>query len=116
MRLSACPFSLRYSPNKLIMNATRGRSLVQKRQLLTCAVAANLRWRLSDKVSQRPRQMRLIVIAGLYHGVENRGPLLKEGDGISGTFNLAHGALGQPGRAQEAPLYCPCRQRPDMAL
>jgi hypothetical protein len=47
--------------------------------------------------------VRLIGIAELVDGVEDRHASLQEGFGLAGAFDAADVALGRPGRPKEAP-------------
>src|ERR1700752_685315 len=48
--------------------------------------------------------MRLIVIAGLVCGVEDRNTLLQESGGKSRAFDLTNGVMGHASRVQKMPL------------
>ena len=52
--------------------STKGRCLVQKRQLLRPALTKELSRGLSDEVLERSGQVRLVEIASLVHHVEDR--------------------------------------------
>jgi hypothetical protein len=62
--------------NYLDHNAAKGHCLGKKRKLVWLAYTSNLSRRLPEEALERVGQMRLIEIASLVNGVEDRNPLL----------------------------------------
>lgn len=98
------------------MTHLKGRCLVQKRHLLGAAFFADLGGCLADEVRERAGEVRLIVVACLHDGVEDRDALLQEIQGVAGTLDLTGGALREAGCSQETTLDGAERPVAQMAL
>jgi hypothetical protein len=65
---------------------------------------------LSDQALQRSGQVRLIEVAGLINGVEDRYALLEERRRLAGAFDSPKCTICQSSSSQETPLYRTWRQ------
>src|ERR1700704_4410159 len=84
------------------ISSSRELCLVQKRQLV---LPLNDFCRgLSDEALERSGEVRLIEIASLVDGVDDRDALLQQSGCIAGPFNLTKGGVGYTGGPQKMPL------------
>jgi hypothetical protein len=60
--------------------------------------------RLPNPLPERSGQVRLIEVAGLIYGIENRHSFAQEIRRMSGTFDLPPRRVGDAGRAQKMAL------------
>src|SRR5438270_4738531 len=85
-----------------MITQAQGGCLVSNGKLLGLPQADDLSRRIPDKLLQRSGQMRLIEIASLINGVEDRNPLLYEGQCMLSTYHLPNVGGAQSCCSQES--------------